>query len=54
VADGSKIGTLAMAKVADIDRVDTLVTDERADPDALAAIERAGVTVRVTTISRYR
>jgi DeoR family transcriptional regulator of aga operon len=54
VADGSKIGTLAMAKVADIDRVYTLVTDERADPDALAAIERAGVTVRVTTISRYR
>ncbi|MEO7123302.1 MAG: DeoR/GlpR family DNA-binding transcription regulator [Lacisediminihabitans sp.] len=52
VADGTKIGRLAMAKVADIDQIDTLVTDDAADPDALAAIERAGVTVHVVSATR--
>jgi DeoR family transcriptional regulator of aga operon len=47
VADGSKIGRLAMAKVADIDQVYALVTDETADRAALAEIERAGVIVHV-------
>jgi DeoR family transcriptional regulator of aga operon len=51
VADGSKIGRLAMAKVTDIDQVDALVTDDTADPDALAEIEQAGVTVHVVSAS---
>lgn len=54
VADGSKIGRLAMAQVAEIDQVDTLVTDDTADPVVLAQIERAGVTVHVVTITRRR
>ncbi|HXD62885.1 MAG TPA: DeoR/GlpR family DNA-binding transcription regulator [Lacisediminihabitans sp.] len=51
VADGSKIGRLAMAKVTDIDQVDALVTDDTADPDALAEIEQTGVTVHVVSAS---
>jgi DeoR family transcriptional regulator of aga operon len=47
VADGSKIGRLALAQVATIDQVDLLVTDASADPDALAEIRAAGVEVRV-------
>lgn len=54
VADGTKIGRLAMAKVAGIDQVDTLVTDDTADPAALAEIERAGVTVHVVTAAGRR
>jgi DeoR family transcriptional regulator of aga operon len=49
VADGSKIGRLAMAQVAEIDQIHALVTDDTADPDALAAIERAGVIVHVVS-----
>lgn len=49
VADGSKIGRLALAQVAPIDDVDTLVTDASADPDALQAIRDAGVEVIVAT-----
>lgn len=52
VADGSKIGRLAMAKVAEIDQVYALVTDDTADRAALAAIERAGVIVHVATTGK--
>ena len=47
VADGSKIGKLALAQVATIDQVDLLVTDSSADPAALDAIRAAGVEVQV-------
>ncbi len=47
VADGSKIGRLAMAKVATVDQVDMLVTDSTADPEALDALRAAGVNVIV-------
>ena len=47
VADGSKIGRLALAHVATIDQVDLLVTDSSADPEALDAIRAAGVKVIV-------
>lgn len=49
VTDGSKIGRLALAKVADIEQISMLVTDDSADADELRAIERAGVEVRVVT-----
>jgi DeoR family transcriptional regulator of aga operon len=52
VADGSKIGRLAMAQVAEIDQVYALVTDDTADPDALAAIERAGVIVHIVSTGK--
>lgn len=50
VADGSKIGRLALAQVATIDQVDMLVTDSSADPDAVAAIRAAGVDVQVVEV----
>lgn len=51
VADGSKIGRLALAQVATIDQVDLLVTDASADESALAAIRAAGVDVHVVDAS---
>ena len=47
VADGSKIGRLALAGVAPITAVDLLVTDASADADAIEAIRAAGVEVHV-------
>lgn len=47
VADGSKIGRLALAQVATIEQVDMLVTDATADPLALAELRAAGVEVLV-------
>ena len=49
VADGSKIGRLALAQVADIGSVHTLVTDESADPTELDRIRAAGVEVVVVS-----
>jgi DeoR family transcriptional regulator of aga operon len=51
VADGSKIGRLALAQVAKIEQVDLLVTDSSADPDALEAIRAAGVEVQVVEVA---
>ena len=50
VADGSKIGRLALAQVATIDQVDLLVTDSSADADAVAEIRAAGVEVLVVEV----
>jgi DeoR family transcriptional regulator, aga operon transcriptional repressor len=47
VADGSKIGRLALAQVTTIEQVDLLVTDSAADPGELDALRAAGVTVIV-------
>jgi DeoR family transcriptional regulator of aga operon len=47
VADGSKVGRVTLAKVADLSEIDVLVTDSSADPEALAAIEAEGVEVQV-------
>lgn len=47
VADGSKVGKAALAKIADVDQVATLVTDSSADGVALDAIRARGVDVVV-------
>ena len=47
VADGSKIGRLALAQVATIEQVDMLVTDATSDPTALSELRAAGVEVLV-------
>jgi DeoR family transcriptional regulator of aga operon len=47
VADGSKIGRLALAQVSSLDHVDMLITDETADPGELDRIRAAGVEVLV-------
>jgi DeoR family transcriptional regulator of aga operon len=45
IADSSKLGGHAFARICPIERVDTLVTDPGAGPDRLAEFERAGVRV---------
>ncbi|RVW00313.1 DeoR/GlpR transcriptional regulator [Rhodococcus xishaensis] len=47
VADGSKIGQVRFAKMADLDLVDDLITDPSADAVELERIERAGVKIHV-------
>jgi DeoR family transcriptional regulator of aga operon len=47
VADGSKVGRVTLAKVADLSEIDVLVTDSSADPEALAAIEAEGVEIQI-------
>lgn len=44
-ADGSKLGQVALAHVCGLDEVDRLITDERADPDLVAALRESGLTV---------
>lgn len=48
VADGSKIGVVALTRLCDIGDVDLLVTDDTADPDVLAELSSRGLDVRVT------
>jgi DeoR family transcriptional regulator of aga operon len=48
VADSSKLGRVAFARICELGDVDELITDVGADRDAIAAIEEAGV--RVTTV----
>lgn len=48
VADSSKIGKVAFARICELGHVDELITDVGADRDAVAAIEETGV--RVTTV----
>ncbi|MGN6170410.1 MAG: DeoR/GlpR family DNA-binding transcription regulator, partial [Solirubrobacteraceae bacterium] len=45
VADSSKIGNVAFARICEIDRVDELITDNRAEASAVATIEETGVDV---------
>jgi DeoR/GlpR family transcriptional regulator of sugar metabolism len=47
VADHSKLGVVALAKIAPLSRVDLLVTDEGADAEMLREMELAGVRVVV-------
>lgn len=50
VADGSKVGKVTLAKMADLSQVSDFVTDTSADPDALAQIAAAGVIVHVVDL----
>jgi DeoR family transcriptional regulator of aga operon len=45
IADSSKLGGHAFARICPIDRVDTLITDSGATSDVVTAFEQAGVRV---------
>src|SRR6266516_6907808 len=45
VADSSKIGRIAFAKICGLERVDELISDDGADGHVLASIREAGVRV---------
>ncbi|MBA2522786.1 MAG: DeoR/GlpR transcriptional regulator [Solirubrobacterales bacterium] len=47
VADGSKLGAVAFARICQVDEIDELITDEGADPDQLAQLRDGGVRVRM-------
>ena len=47
VADASKLGRRAFARIIGTDQVHTLITDDAADPDVLAAVRAAGVEVQL-------
>jgi DeoR family transcriptional regulator of aga operon len=45
IADSSKLGGHAFARICSIDRIETLVTDSSAPPDLVAAFREAGLEV---------
>jgi DeoR family transcriptional regulator of aga operon len=47
VADGSKIGQDCLARICDLSVAGELITDSSADPDAVAAVRRAGMPVTI-------
>ncbi|WP_264466192.1 DeoR/GlpR family DNA-binding transcription regulator [Pengzhenrongella sicca] len=47
VADGSKVGRLTLAKMADLGEIHVLVTDSTADQEELERIAAAGVEIHV-------
>jgi DeoR family transcriptional regulator of aga operon len=47
VSDSSKIGSVAFARICELDQVDELITDANADGSALAELRDAGVEVTV-------
>jgi DeoR family transcriptional regulator of aga operon len=51
VADGSKVGAVALAQVADIEKVEMLITDSTADPAELDRLRGAGVEVVVVDVA---
>ncbi|MDO5721864.1 MAG: DeoR/GlpR family DNA-binding transcription regulator [Actinomycetaceae bacterium] len=51
VADSSKIGVSAFARITTIDKVDALVTDTGADAQVLAKLRRQGVEVHLAQTS---
>lgn len=47
VADSSKIGNVALAKVADLRDIDLLITDEQADPEEVARLVEKGLDIKL-------
>lgn len=45
VADSVKVGRVAFARIAPVGEIDTVLTDDAADPDEVAALRAAGVDV---------
>jgi DeoR family transcriptional regulator of aga operon len=47
VADSSKIGKVAFARICEVGEISELITDAGADPEAVRALTEAGVRVTV-------
>ncbi len=50
VADASKLGQVALAKVCDLDHVDLLITDDQAPQDLVAELRATGLTVETVDV----
>ena len=51
VADGSKVGRVTLAKMAELSQISDLITDSNADPVELERIADAGVRVHVVDLA---
>lgn len=51
VADGSKVGEVTLARLAELQDVNLLVTDSTADPHELTRIRKAGIEVVVVPVT---
>ncbi|HUG83317.1 MAG TPA: DeoR/GlpR family DNA-binding transcription regulator [Euzebya sp.] len=49
VADATKLGQVALAKVCDLDEVDLLITDEQADGEVIGALRETGLAVELAS-----
>jgi DeoR family transcriptional regulator of aga operon len=47
VADSSKIGNVALDKVADLDEIDLLITDDQADREELTRLQDKGLNIKL-------
>jgi DeoR/GlpR family transcriptional regulator of sugar metabolism len=47
VADSSKIGNVALAKIATLSEIDLLITDEQADSEEISRIQEKGLQVKL-------
>jgi DeoR/GlpR family transcriptional regulator of sugar metabolism len=47
LGDSSKVGNVALAKIAGLDQIDLLITDEQADPDELSRLKDFGLQVKL-------
>lgn len=54
VADGSKVGRVTLAKMAELSQISDLITDSNADPVELERIADAGVRVHVVDLAWSR
>lgn len=46
VADSSKLGQRAFARICSADKIERVITDDAASPEAVAALEAAGIVVQ--------
>lgn len=49
-ADGSKLGQVSLAHVSNLDDIDLLLTDSRADPQLVQALRDTGLTVQLADV----
>lgn len=49
VADGSKLGEVALARLCEVDEIDLLITGRSADPKHVGALRKRGLDVQVAT-----
>ena len=54
LADSSKLGKVALRKVATVDALTAVITDDGADEHELERLEAAGVTVLVAPVETGR
>lgn len=47
LADSSKVGNISMAKICSLNAIDTLITDNQADPLELSKLQEKGLAVKI-------